>query len=108
MPDEQVITLLFAVPFDHPLFVELDLLGYAGDIVVDRNAGPIEFPLSRDPEGNLALRRPMSATPTMEAHLQDGWGLQPERMAYAEVNALLLAFPVSAQLDRPLREIQLG
>ncbi len=108
MPDEQVITLLFAVPFDHPLFVELDLLGYAGDIVVDRNAGRIEFPQSRDPEGNLALRRPMSASPTMEAHLQDGWGLQPERMAYAEVNAVLLAFPVSAQLDRPLREIQLG
>jgi hypothetical protein len=108
MPGEQVITLLFAVPFDHPLFVELDLLGYTGDIVVERNAGRIEFPQSRDSEGNLALRRPMSASLTMEAHLQDGWGLQPERMACAEVHAVLLAFPVSAQLDRLLREVQLG
>src|SRR5687768_9102831 len=105
MSDEQVITLLFAVPFDHPLFMELDLLGYAQDIIMDGNAGRIEFPQSRDPEGNLALRRPISASATMEALLQDGWGLQPERMAYAEVNAVLLAFPISAQLDRPLREV---
>jgi hypothetical protein len=108
MSDKQVITLLFAVPFDHPLFMELDLLGYAQDIVMDGNAGRIEFPQSRDPAGNLALRQPMSASATMKAHLQDGWGLQPERMAYAEVNAVLLAFPVSAQLDRSLREVQLG
>ena len=35
----------------------------------------------------------MSASATMEVHLQGGWGLQPERMAYAEVNAVLLAVP---------------
>ena len=108
---EVVVTLLFAVPTDHSLFVDLDVANYSREITIGDNTGRIEFPGESAPAKTrkISLSAPLSAPPAFAEFLEHKfWGLKQERMSYAEVEAVLLAFPAATELQRPIGDIQVA
>lgn len=109
MADAEV-TLLFAMPFDHVLFVEHDVLAYTRDVTLGDIVGRVEFPGPPNPAKTrkISLTRPSSAPPAFDQFLEDKiWGLQTEGRKYADVAAVLLAFPATIDLQVPLSTIQI-
>lgn len=103
------LMLLYAVPFDHTLYAEPGVLGYSEDISVGEHAARIELPNAAQPQsGSIALSPPASAGSILGLHLDHEWGLQPERMPYVEIDAILITVAVRAKIDFALQDSQIG
>jgi hypothetical protein len=106
---EAEISLLFMVPFDYPLFVEDEILGSEEAITLGSCQGRLEFPKEAEPsKGSRALLPPTSAGESIGAHFEDRWGIQPESGQPIEINAILVAVPVRAELSFNLLGNQVG
>jgi hypothetical protein len=97
------------IPFDHPLFVEDEILGSEEAITLGSCQGRLEFPKEAEPsKGSRALLPPTSAGESIGAHFEDGWGIQPESGQPTEINAILVAVPARAELCFDLPGNQVG
>jgi hypothetical protein len=97
---EADITLLFTVPFDYPLFVEDEILGSEEAITLGSRQGRLEFPKDAQPsKGSGSLLPPTSAGEAIGAHFDDEWGVKRESESSIEINAILVAVPVRAELS---------
>ena len=106
---EADITLLFTVPFDYPLFVEDEILGSEEAITLGSRQGRLEFPKDAQPsKGSGGLLPPTSAGKAIGAHFEDGWGVKRESEPSIEINAILVAVPVRAELSFDLPGNQVG
>ncbi|NUO63787.1 MAG: hypothetical protein HOQ34_09465 [Gemmatimonadaceae bacterium] len=115
MTGERTLSVVYAIPLDYELYVEADVLGYQRDVVVGGQAARLEFPRPLPPDAkSLALTPPTSAARWMAHHLGEtglgiGWGIKPERVTYAEIGAILLAFPLIFEgKDLRLENVQAG
>lgn len=83
--------VLFAILFDHALYVESALLGRIVPFLLGASSARIELPSAPD-EGKRALGRPKSAASGMEKLLLPVmiWGVQEEEFPYASLEACLI------------------
>lgn len=98
----------FAVPFDHALFVEAEVLGAVRTIRIPPYTSRLEFP--RDIEsGKRALWPPVSAPFKVAKHLPEGhWGIRSETSPKLAVEAALVVVLVNAEIDFDLAVNQVG
>jgi len=106
MSDE--LTVLFAIAFDHPVFVEQEALGAQRRIIVGSEGARLEFPRPRDSSDSYALAPPASAGIGFHNYLENGWGIADDRTSVIEIYAVLIAIPITATLSFPLSSNQIG
>jgi hypothetical protein len=106
MSDE--LTLLLAMSFDHPVFVEQDILGAQRSIAIGSHRARLEFPCPRESNESCALAPPLSAGTRLESCLSDGWGIEHDRTSMVEIYAVLVAVPVTATISFPMSSNQIG
>jgi hypothetical protein len=105
------IDLIFAVPFDFPMFVELDLLGTRHRVALESSDAILELPRVKESgdqkEGQLFP--PDSAVERLTSHV-DTWGsIYPTGHGLtAQVEEVLFVVPRRADLDFDISSDQLG
>lgn len=102
------MTLLLAMSFDYPVFVEQDILGAQSSIAIGPDQARLEFPRPRESSGSLALAPPLSAGTGFGSGLQNGWGIEHDRTLVIEIYAVLVAVPTTATISFPLSSNQIG
>jgi hypothetical protein len=106
---ETKIDLLFAVPFDHSVFVEADVLGTVRHVQIASCEARLEFPKDiTDTRTTAGLLAPASAPRGFSPHLPEGWGLRSKAEPQIEVAAILVVVPFRASPAFPLTENQIG
>jgi hypothetical protein len=100
------LDMLFAVPFDHDVFIDADVLGLTLAPEIAGRAATVEFP--RDNPGNRALLPPNSTAAEMACYLPDEvWGIQADH-SHISITAALMRVPCSAVVDFDLDKHQAG
>ncbi|HKR10927.1 MAG TPA: hypothetical protein VJT15_02625 [Pyrinomonadaceae bacterium] len=97
----------FAIPFDHTLFIEEELLGAVRSIGLQ--GGRLELPCDGGLGRRKALRPPVSAPDTLTRCLPNGsWGRRAEADPKISVQAALVVLSTICKLDFDLAGNQIG
>lgn len=98
----------FALPFDHTLFVEPEVLGAVRSIDLLSPGTRIEFP--RDAKvGSRGLEPPVSAPDGVSRYLPNGhWGIKAEGHREISIEVALVVVPVTTTFDFELGKYQVG
>lgn len=100
------VAIQFAIPFDHNIFVEDEVLGLRIDIEVSGVPAKLEFP--REQGGQWALAAPASIVRSVEKHLPDEiWGIKRD-IGYIELTSALISVPAQTRLDFDLSADQVS
>lgn len=100
------VTIQFAIPFDHNVFVDEDVLGLAIDVEVAGVTATLEFP--REAARERALLSPISAVRDVAPHLPDElWGIKDD-FPYIEVTSALVSVPGRTHLDFDIEKDQVS
>jgi hypothetical protein len=100
------VAIQFAIPFDHNLFVERDVLGLKMDIEVAGVTAQLEFPSVQS--GQRTLAAPASTARSVDQHLPDeGWGINND-FDYIELTSALISVPARTPLDFDLKADQVS
>ena len=100
------VAIQFAIPFDHNIFVEREVLGLKMDIEIAGVSATLEFPSEQS--GQCALAAPASTVRSIDKHLPDeAWGFNSD-IEYIEVTSALISLPAQIHLDFNLNEDQVS
>lgn len=108
MGSEIKLDLTFAVPLDHTLFVEPEILGNIWEINLDSENAILEFPNQSEGDSR-SLTPPATAPKDITKHLpNEHWGYKEKNQKAAHVEAFLIVIPIISTLDFNLSEEQIG
>jgi hypothetical protein len=100
------VAIQFAIPFDHNIFVEREVLGLRIDIEVAGVPAKLEFPSEQS--GQRALAAPTSTVRSVDKHLPDEiWGIKRD-IEYIELTSALISVPAQTRLDFDLNADQVS
>jgi hypothetical protein len=105
---ETDISLLYVLSFDYPLLVDANILGLAMQISLPSGKARLELPRAAASPNFRTLLPPSSANFSLGSHLKEGWGFQHDSDPRLEINAVLVVFPVQANLSFDLQRNQIG
>lgn len=91
------VTIQFAIPFDHNIFVEQEILGLRIDIEISGVPAKLEFP--GEQAGQSALATPASIARSVEKHLPDERWVVKRDIEYIELTSALISAPAQTRLD---------
>jgi len=97
--------LLYAIPLDDTLFVEIDMLGIELSTTIADRTAFVRFPVMPPdpPDDRIVLQAP-TGTPDALANHVDLWGMARDADSGAELHALIIAVEARGTIDWELEE----